>query len=92
MDVLLDLATNAGPMVALVIFFVWSDSKRDERNAEATAELHKYIRERLEGQVESTNEKITEFRDEARKVAALVRENRLLIDSHLRNDRDDDSQ
>ena len=49
------LVTQAGPMVALVLFFVWADSKRDEKNRAERDELHKYVRSTLESLVRETH-------------------------------------
>lgn len=51
-EIWLNVLTNAGPMVALVMFFVWSDAKRDARNASERRELELYVRTKLDGLIQ----------------------------------------
>ena len=58
---MVNLVTQAGPMVALVLFFVWSDNKRDERNRIERDELHQYVRDTLVDLVKESHRLLNDF-------------------------------
>lgn len=62
-EMMVTLVTQAGPMVALVLFFVWTDNKRDEKNRIERDELHKYVRTTLHELIKTNHELIKQFRD-----------------------------
>ena len=62
-EMMVTLVTQAGPMVALVLFFVWADSKRDEKNRLERDELHKYVRNTLHDLIRENQQLISALRD-----------------------------
>jgi ribosome-binding factor A len=60
---LTDVLLQAGPMAAIVFFFVWKDNRTDARNAEAREDANKYIRERLETAIRENTQALKELRD-----------------------------
>ena len=62
-ELLMHVLTQAGPMAAIVFFFVWRDSKTDARNAASRDEANKYIRSKLEELVRENQQLIREHND-----------------------------
>ena len=62
-SLLMHVVTQAGPMAAIVFFFVWKDNRVDARNAAMREEANKYIRDTLGGLVKENTEAMKEMRD-----------------------------
>lgn len=58
MQELLEILKVAGPMAAMVLFFVWRDYVRENRMSERINKVEDYVRARLESVVERSNEVI----------------------------------
>ncbi len=63
---LTDVLLQAGPMAAIVFFFVWKDNRVDSRNAAAREEANKYIRERLETAIRENTQALKDLTDGCR--------------------------
>jgi len=55
-EYLINLIKNAGPHMALVIFFVWQGSQREGRMEKRVDGLHEYIRTEMKSLVQRSQD------------------------------------
>lgn len=67
-----EVLTNSGPMVVLVLWLVWSATKREQEKDKSTADVDRFIRETLiQMQIESTTA-IRESVEVSKRIAAII--------------------
>ncbi len=72
MDVWLELAQNAGPVVAAICFFVWRDWKREQSMTETLDEREQFIRTQLITIIERTSVAVQNSTDAMRDLQRSV--------------------
>lgn len=66
------LLKDFGPVLGVILFFVWRDWKREDRLVERIEALEKFQQEQLIGLIQKTNEVVTHNTEQLKWVAALV--------------------
>jgi len=56
----IDILKNVGPLVAIIIFFVWRDWQRELRDSKRVEKLEEYQKETLKNLVEKTTISLTQ--------------------------------
>lgn len=67
-----ELLKDFGPVLGVVLFFIWRDWKREDRMADRIAALEKFQQNELISLIERTHEVVSHNTEQLKWVAALV--------------------
>jgi hypothetical protein len=69
----LQVLKDFGPIVGVILFFIWRDWKREDRLASRITELEKFQQKELSDLVRDTNTAVTQSTEQLKWLISLVR-------------------
>lgn len=67
-----EMLKDFGPILGVILFFIWRDWKREDRMADRITALEKFQQDQLIELIERTNEVVVHNTEQLKWVAALV--------------------